>query len=77
MLLLLFTLLSTGAALDRAWAVSVILGGVTMLLALRMFEECANALMTLLRVLKQPERAVYQRSDDSPGRLEAAREELR
>src|SRR5260221_1473413 len=77
MLLLLFALLSIGAALDRAWAVSVILGGVATLLALRMFEECAHALMTLLRVLKQPERAMYQRSGDSPGRLEAAGEELR
>ena len=77
MLLLLFALLSTGAALDRAWAVSAILGGVVLLFALRMFEECAHALMILLHVLKQPERAVYQRSGDSPGRLEAAREELR
>lgn len=77
MLLLLFALLSSGAALDRSWAVSAMLGGVALLLALRVFEECAHALMILLHVLKQPERAVYQRSGDSPGCLEAAREELR
>jgi GT2 family glycosyltransferase len=74
MLLLLFALFSTGAALDRAWAASLILGGVSILLALRMFEECANALMTLLHVLKQPERAVHQQSSGFTAYLEAARE---
>jgi len=74
MLLFLFALLSSGAALDRAWVASVLLGGVAILLTLRMFEECANALMTLLRVLHQPKPAVHQRSSGLPGRLEVARE---
>ncbi len=77
MLLLFFALLSTGAALGRAWVVAVLLGGVALLLALRMFEECANALMTLLHVLKQPERAMQQSSSGLSGRLEAARRALK
>ncbi len=52
MLLFLFALLSSGAALDQAWAASVILGGVTTLLALRMLLECANAIAAVLRVLE-------------------------
>jgi hypothetical protein len=74
LLLLLFALLSTGAVLDGAWAASLILGGAALLLALRMLEECANALMTLLRVLKQPKQAEYPLSVGSPEHLEGDRE---
>jgi hypothetical protein len=41
-----------------AWSVSAILGGVAIVLAVRIYEECANAMATLLRVLKQPQKAV-------------------
>ena len=74
LLVLLFALLSSAAALDRAWAASLILGGVATLLALRMFEECANALMTFLRVLKQPKQAEYSLSSGSPKHLEVVKE---
>jgi hypothetical protein len=73
MLLLLFALLSTGAALDHAWAASFILGGVAILLALRMLEECASALMNLMHVLKQREQVMYLISSDSPQPIEVAR----
>jgi lysylphosphatidylglycerol synthetase-like protein (DUF2156 family) len=73
LLLLLFALLSTGAALDGAWVASLILGGVALLLALRMLEECANALMNLLLVLKQREQVTYPISSDSSQHLEVAR----
>jgi hypothetical protein len=69
LLLLLFALLASGAALDQTWAASVILAGVTILLALRMLEECAHALMTLLGVLKQPRQAEYRLSVGLPEHL--------
>jgi GT2 family glycosyltransferase len=56
-LILVFALLSTGAALAQAWSASAILGIVALLLAVRILEECANAIATLLRVLEQPEKA--------------------
>ena len=75
LLLLLFALLSTGAALDGAWVASLILGAVALLLALRMLEECANALMNILHVLKQREQVMYPISSDSPQHLEVVRGE--
>ncbi|MGB8348127.1 MAG: glycosyltransferase [Ktedonobacteraceae bacterium] len=59
-LILVFALLSTGAAFARAWTASAILGSMALLLAIRMFEECANAITTLRRVLKQSEKIVEQ-----------------
>ncbi len=70
MLLLLFALLSAGAALDGAWAAFVILGGVALLLALSIFEGCANTLMILLSVLKQPKQEEYPLSGGSPDLIE-------
>ncbi len=57
-LILLFALLATAAAFAQAWSATAILGIVAILLAVRIFEECSNAMASLLRVLKQPEKAV-------------------
>lgn len=46
-LFLLFFLLSFGAATDHAWAACIILGIMTLLLPLRMFQECALAMGAL------------------------------
>jgi GT2 family glycosyltransferase len=54
-LALLFAALSTGAALDHAWAASALLGVVAMLLALRTLQECATAMAAVLRVLEHPQ----------------------
>jgi cellulose synthase/poly-beta-1,6-N-acetylglucosamine synthase-like glycosyltransferase len=51
-LILLFAILSIATALDHAWIVSIILGGVAMLLALRTLQECARAMAAVLRVLE-------------------------
>ncbi len=76
-LILVFALLSIGAALDQVWTASAILGLVAILLAVRIFEECANAMATLLRVLKQPEKAVEHAKvldrDTVRGKLEPGR----
>jgi len=65
LLTLLFAVLSTGAALDHAWAVSAMLGVVAMLLALRTLQECATAMAAVLRVLEHPESGVeYQITAD-------------
>ena len=53
-LVLLFAILSTAAALDHAWAASIILGMVALLLALRTLQECASAMAIMLRVLEHP-----------------------
>jgi O-antigen biosynthesis protein len=74
LLLLLFALLSSLAALDGAWVASVILGGVPILLALCMVEACANAVMILLSVLKQSDQSEYPISSDSLEYLQVARE---
>lgn len=74
LLLLLFALISSLAALDGAWFASVILGGVAIVLALSMVGECANALMILLRVLKQSDQSEYLISSDSLEYLQVARE---
>ncbi|HLH63580.1 MAG TPA: glycosyltransferase [Ktedonobacteraceae bacterium] len=57
-LILLFGLLSTAAMFAQAWSASAVLGIVAILLAVRVYEECANAMATLLRVLKHPHKAV-------------------
>jgi hypothetical protein len=76
-LILVFALLSIGAALAQVWTASAILGIVALLLAVRMFEECANAMATLLHVLKQPEKAVEHAKvldrDAVRGKLETGR----
>jgi hypothetical protein len=75
-LILVFALLSIGAALAQAWTTSAILGIVALLLAVRIFEECVNAMATLLRVLK-PENAVEHAKvlnrDAVRGKLESGR----
>jgi GT2 family glycosyltransferase len=51
-LLLLFAILSIGAALGHAWTASLVLGGVALLLALRTLLECSAPLAAVLRVLE-------------------------
>src|SRR5439155_2681881 len=51
-LALLSAALTTGATLDQAWAVAAILGGVTVTLALRMFQKCAAATAATLHALQ-------------------------
>ncbi len=53
-LILLFAVLSTGAALAYAWIVSIILGVVAILLALRTLLECARAMAAILHILEHP-----------------------
>ena len=52
---LLFTLLSSGAALDRAWLASLILGAIALLLGLRTLQECGAAMAALLRGFRATE----------------------
>jgi len=52
-LTLLCAALATRAALGRAWAVSAVLGLVTVMLALRMFQECAAATGAVLRAVQE------------------------
>jgi hypothetical protein len=64
-LTLLFAVLSTGAALDHAWAASAMLGVVAMLLALRTLQECGTAMAAVLRVLAHPQSGgAYQKTAD-------------
>ena len=53
-LILLFAVLSTGAALAYAWIVSIMLGVVTILLALRTLQECARSMAAILHILEHP-----------------------
>jgi O-antigen biosynthesis protein len=55
-LIILFAILSAGAALDYAWIVSIILGVVAILLALRTLQECARAMATILHILEHPKK---------------------
>jgi len=50
--ILLGAALTTGATLDHAWLVAAILGGVTVTLALRMFQQCAGATAATLHALQ-------------------------
>jgi GT2 family glycosyltransferase/exo-beta-1,3-glucanase (GH17 family) len=50
---LLFAAIALGAAIDHAWVVSTILGVIAMLLALRVFQECATGTACLRRALEQ------------------------
>ena len=52
-LILLFGILVTWAALDRAWIASAILGVVTLMLTLRTLQECASATAAVLHVLQE------------------------
>ena len=54
---LLLAFLFAAAALDRAWAASVILGVAALVLAVRAFLECATATAAVLRALEQQEPA--------------------
>jgi len=68
-LTLLCAALATGAALGQAWAVSAVLGLVTLMLGLRTFQECAAATGAVLRALREctdPAVAVLQ-SVEQPG----------
>lgn len=57
-LILVLALLSIGAAFAQAWTASAILGIAGILLLIRILEECANAMVALSGVLKQPQKAV-------------------
>jgi hypothetical protein len=48
----LFIMLSCEAVEDHAWTAATILDTVAVLLVLRMLQECAGAMATILRVLK-------------------------
>jgi GT2 family glycosyltransferase len=68
-LTLLCAALATGAALGQTWAVSAVLGLVTVMLGLRTFQECAAAMGAVLRALREctdPAVAVLQ-SVEQPG----------
>ena len=52
MLTLLFVALSLWAALDHAWAASIILGGVTVLLVVHQLRQCATATAAVLWTLR-------------------------
>ncbi len=60
-----FALLCTGAALDQARIASPLLGAMALLLAIRMFQECAVASAALVRGLKRFE-ARYQSAESVP-----------
>jgi hypothetical protein len=45
--------LTTGATLDHAWLAAAILGGVTVMLALRMYQQCAGATAATLHALQE------------------------
>jgi hypothetical protein len=51
-LVLFFATLSGWATVDHSWRGSAFLGGIALLLALRMFQECTLATATLLHVLE-------------------------
>ena len=52
-LALLFALLTGVAVADRAWVASAIFGGISAVLTMRMFGDCAVATATYLKALKQ------------------------
>lgn len=52
-MVLLFAFLAGWATLDRSWQAGAVLGGIALLLALRMVQESALATATLLHVLEQ------------------------
>jgi hypothetical protein len=45
--------LAAWATLDRAWAASVVLGVITVMLGIRALQQCATAMAAVLRVLEQ------------------------
>jgi GT2 family glycosyltransferase len=56
-LILLFSALALGAAIDQAWPAATILGTGAVLLALRTLQECAGATTAILHALKQQKEA--------------------
>jgi hypothetical protein len=67
----LFALLSGGAALDRAWVASAILGAVAATLALRMLWECSVAATAVLNVVDDSDDAVASSAAGRRGAQEA------
>jgi len=53
LLTFLCAILAAGAALDQAWAVTALFGLVTVILALRAFQECAAAIAAVLRAIQE------------------------
>src|SRR5579859_224536 len=49
----IFAALCTAATLDQAWIACAVLGGIALLLAVRIFRECAVATAAFLRTLEQ------------------------
>ena len=54
-LTVVFAALSTAAAIDPSWPVSVILGMAALLPALRAAQECAASTAAIVRTLGQPD----------------------
>jgi hypothetical protein len=52
-LVIFFAILACWAAVDHSWQASAVLGGIALLLALRIFQESALATTTLLHVLER------------------------
>jgi hypothetical protein len=76
-IIVLFSLLSVGAALDRAWVPAVVLGTFALLFVLRIIRECAKAMSSVVRAHHYMhlllERA--NQSDEQIALVEAARQE--
>jgi hypothetical protein len=56
-LIVLFTALAIGAAIDQAWTAVSLLGTGAALLGLRTLQECAGATSAVLQALKQQKEA--------------------
>jgi GT2 family glycosyltransferase len=69
-LTLLLAILSTGAAMDRAWVAYILLGVATVLLALRTLQECGAATTALLHAVRMTERR--ENVNQPPQRASAA-----
>jgi hypothetical protein len=52
-LVFFFAILATWAGMDHSWQASAVLGGIALLMALRIFQESALATATLLHVLEK------------------------
>jgi hypothetical protein len=52
LLISLFAVLAAGAIFDHTWHSATILGSVAVLLASRMFQECAETMATVLHALR-------------------------
>jgi hypothetical protein len=52
LLISLFAVLATGAALDHAWHSALVLGTIAILLTSRMIQECTETMATVLHALR-------------------------